>query len=191
MIKLLCAAAVLALGATASHATVLNFDSTADCTTFEVTITTGPMATACQIDNGGTLPGVTALVATGVTTSFWTATFNGVGSGISVDLGDGGSDSDRLFLTAFDLMDNVIENVTLDISGSTSGLMTLALSTASAAYIRFGVTGEIGNGGILADNLTFTVTPPSAVPLPAGALLLLGGLGGLAALRRKSSRTST
>jgi hypothetical protein len=55
--------------------------------------------------------------------------------------------------------------------------------------IRMVVT-VLGNAGMMLDNMTFSEKPagpeqPAVIPLPAGGLLLLGGLGVLAAVRRR------
>lgn len=49
-------------------------------------------------------------------------------------------------------------------------------------YVSFIMATE-GNGRV--DDLTVSYDPPSIVPLPAGGLLLIGGLGALFAMRRR------
>ncbi|MGV6850324.1 MAG: VPLPA-CTERM sorting domain-containing protein [Marinibacterium sp.] len=171
----------MVVGASAAHATTLSLGSTADCSTPEVTITADAAAGACQI--GGS-PAGAALVKSGLNDTFWTASFTGTVTGVSIDLGDHNADADRLFLSAFDSGNNNIETVTLDILSSSRIMHTLSLVSTGIAKITFGTTGEIGRGGIYAQNLNFT-PETSPVPIPAAGFLLMGGLGGLAALRRR------
>ena len=179
-------AGALTLAAGAAQATVLTFDSTADCSTAEVTITAGAAAGACSGSSG---PGGSAMLVRSSSRgdSFWTATFASLVDGISVDLGDFNADADRLFVSAFDALDALLETVTLDIVASDSTMHTLSLSATNVAKVTFGITGDLGTGsGIYADNLTFSAGM-SPVPLPAGGLLILTGLGGLALMRRRKS----
>lgn len=195
---------VLVAGATlgwtaAAGATTLTFDSTADCATSEVTITKGAAGTACTLNNPffGTTPpsGSRSLAATSGGNSapgddFFTAAFNGHANGISVELGDIGSvfgDEDRLFLRGFDAAGGLLEEVTKDILATFRGTNILSLTASNVAKITFGVTADLGTGkGIFADNLTFAIAEDVApVPLPASALLLLGGVAGFGALRRR------
>lgn len=177
----------LTLAAGAAQATVLTFDSTADCSTPEVTITAGSAAGACSGTSSG--PGGSAMLVRSSARgdSFWTATFSSLMGGISVDLGDFNADEDRLFVSAFDALDALLETVTLDISASDRTMHTLSLTATNVAKITFGITGDLGTGsGIYADNLTFS-SAMSPIPLPAGGLLILTGLGGLALMRRRRS----
>lgn len=71
------------------------------------------------------------------------------------------------------------------VSGVT-GLVASVSATSTAGFrILFGPDGF--NGGI--NDITYSYTrltpPPSAVPLPAGGWLMLAGVGGLAAMRRR------
>ncbi|MDA8586719.1 VPLPA-CTERM sorting domain-containing protein [Rhodobacteraceae bacterium] len=56
-----------------------------------------------------------------------------------------------------------------------TGFRSEVVSSAAAARLGVG---------------TFTISPVSAVPLPAGGLLLLSGLGGVAALKRRKKRAA-
>lgn len=58
----------------------------------------------------------------------------------------------------------------------------VATSTAQALFFRDAGTTPTDNGGPLLDNVRL-----STIPLPAGLALLLGALGGLAALRRRKA----
>lgn len=188
-LKMATVAGALMLMSQGANAAVLTFDSAADCSSPGVTITAGAAAEACFTS---TAPGgSTALLRSTIgnpADTFWTATFSSLVSGISIDLGDFNADADRLFISAFNLADELIETVTLDILDTEIELQTLSLTSIDVVKITFGVTGEIGLGGIFADNLTYTTL--AAVPLPAGGLLLIGALGGLgfAGRRRKAKK---
>ena len=139
-------------------------------------------------NNGPVLPspsGSNALTMTGGdNTSFWTADLGGsLANSISVDLGDNAADADRVFLSIFDSADNLINTLTQDLASDFVGMMTLALSGYNIAYATFGTTGDLGAGGIYADN--FTV---SAVPVPAAAWLFGSALLGFFGFSRKKAK---
>ncbi len=67
------------------------------------------------------------------------------------------------------------------VSGVTGLLNPINASSTAGFHIFFGPDGF--NGGITSVNYSFN--NPTPIPLPAAGLLLLAGLGGLAALRRR------
>ena len=182
------AAAFIGSGA---QATTLTFDTTADCSTAEVAITAGAAASACGLWPSSP-NGTSSLVRSTISNpsdSFWTATFTSLMSMVSIDLGDFNSDPDRLFLSAFDSSDALLGTVTMDIASSSTSMHTLNLAFANISSVTFGVTGDLGRGGMYADNLTFS-NDVAPVPLPAGLGLLAAGLFGLGAAgrRRKAAK---
>lgn len=107
-------------------------------------------------------------------------------SGVSVELGDRGGDSDILFLAAFDASDNVLDLDTALLQPGVVALLPLnVVSGTDIAYVLFGSSGGFPNS-VLADNLTIVTTSPT--PLPAALplfLTMLAGIGGLRWWRRK------
>lgn len=69
------------------------------------------------------------------------------------------------------------------VSGTTGLVNVIGLTSDVGFRIVFGPDGF--NGGI--NDITYTSAPISAVPLPAAGLLLIAGLGGLAAFRRRQN----
>ena len=108
---------------------------------------------------------------------------SGVNS-ISVDIGDLGTDAEDLFLRAFDSAMTLIGSDSLAILNTDRGFFTLSVVAADITFIEFGSTGQFSNS-VFYDNITFEADGMSAVPLPAGGLLLLGAFGALGAVRSR------
>jgi hypothetical protein len=177
-----------------AHSAVLTFDTIADCQTSAVSITGGVGQEPCQVFTGPA--GSTALRRSTIpntTDSYWTAMFSSDVSNVSIDLGDLGSDEDRLFLRAFDASDTLLGAVQLDITSIDDTMHTLSLMLTGIRSITFGTIGApvgLGLGGIYADNLTYT-NSPSAVPVPGALPLLATALGALSfAGWRRSSKAA-
>ncbi|MEO6300026.1 MAG: VPLPA-CTERM sorting domain-containing protein, partial [Paracoccaceae bacterium] len=64
-----------------------------------------------------------------------------------------------------------------------------AANSSDTLHIAFGNPADryVGTSGFANFSLQLVAFPVSPVPLPAGGLLLLGALGGVAALRRRKS----
>lgn len=115
--------------------------------------------------------------------NFMKASFASSATSVSIDLGDFNGDPERLFLSIFDSFDNLIASITKDIPDTSRVMHNLSLTGANIAYATFGATGELGAGGIYADNFSFRQV--SQVPVPAAAFLFGPALLGFIALRRK------
>ena len=99
---------------------------------------------------------------------------------VAVDLGDFGDDADALFLRAYDSTDTLLASGSATLAAGVTAMLTLSVSAPGIAYVTFGgVSDPDGDSSVYADNLSFT-----DVPEPASALLLAGGLLGLAVRRR-------
>jgi hypothetical protein len=135
---------------------------------------------------GGAPNGTQSIVLSG-DGEFMRADLSSTTSFISVDLGDFNADADRLFLSVFDNTDTLLGSITEDIASNFTGMKTLSLAFANIAYATFGSTGEIGSGGVFADNFTFK-SSVSEVPVPAAAFLFAPALLGFLGLRRKAAK---
>jgi hypothetical protein len=176
------------LVASAAQATTLTFNSTADCSSAGVSITSGTAAGPCILDT--TPNGTLGLVHSGdgPLEAFWTATFTPLVTGLSVDLGDFGADPDHLVLSAFNSSHVLIGSTFFDIPATFSGMVTLSLpAVTDIASAVFGTTGGIG--GIYADNLTFSAVPGPIAGAGLPGLILAGG-GLLVLARRRRQRTA-
>ncbi|MEX5728254.1 hypothetical protein Ga0609869_001607 [Rhodovulum iodosum] len=174
---------MMAAAAGASSAAVLDFDTVGDCSGGDiVTISTLGSAT-CSV-SASPEGSDSLLLQTPGTFSQARADFSSLVSSVSVDLGDfAPSDSDNVFLEIFDSGDSSLGYVDFLRPGSSDEMNTLSLSAAGIAYAVFGTNGD-DIGAIFADNLSYET---SAIPLPAGGVLLIGALGALGLARRKRS----
>ena len=89
---------------------------------------------------------------------------------VSVDLGDSGTDRDRLFLEIFNASDTSLGFKDLWIDISFIGMKTLSLSASNIAYAVFGARDASGGSSVHADNFEFT-------PLPSPGAILLCSIG--------------
>ena len=105
-----------------------------------------------------------------------------VATSVTVDLGDGGSDSDRLFLEIFDASDVSLGYTDLVIPGSFVGMKTLSLSAPDIAYAVFGAREAVNGSSVVADNFRF-----EPIPAPGAALLGIIGMGMVGWVKRRSA----
>lgn len=182
----LAATAALALLGTAANATVLDFETLGDCSggpdvTFTI-VTNSSCTTLNQSpdDSSDYSLGLYAPDPDYVTpmVSQIRADFAVEQNRVSVALGDWRDDADQVFLAIYDSLDNLLGYSEFLRPETSAEMNVLALSSPNIAYAIFG-SNDYDLGYIVVDDFAY------AVPLPASALLLLSGLGGLAALRRK------
>ncbi|MCC2096208.1 MAG: VPLPA-CTERM sorting domain-containing protein [Hyphomicrobiales bacterium] len=91
-----------------------------------------------------------------------------------------GNTGDSAVVQAFDAFNALVGSVLLNLTSGTSNIDISGLGVFRS--LVFDTTAATG-AGYSFGNIEFDRV--AAVPLPAGGLLLLGGLGGLAALRRR------
>jgi hypothetical protein len=91
---------------------------------------------------------------------------------VSVDLGDYGDDSDKLFLEIFQASGTSLGYTDLTIASDFTGMETLSLTSVKRiAYAVFGARSPaVGGSSVHADNFEFT-------PIPAPGAILLGSIG--------------
>lgn len=91
---------------------------------------------------------------------------------VSVDLGDLGGDSDKLFLEIFNSSGTLLDSTSETIASTFSGMKTLSLTSVKRiSYAVFGARSPADNGSsVHADNFEFT-------PIPAPGAILLGSIG--------------
>ena len=193
VLKNLFATGALALAASTANAALVDFNAlsgnVSGVNLGGVTITAG--ASQVTTDLFGNTPyGTRGILAydpnCGCFPDLFRATFDGLVSAVSVDLGDLGADEDNLFLMAYSAGDVLIDQFFVTLAVGVAGMRTLTVAGANISYVVFGGSGFNGENNVYADNLVFAPSV-STVPLPAGGLLLLGALTGLGLARRRKS----
>ena len=193
---LMAGAVALTLGAevataTTVHATSITVGSTT-VTTATNTTTRSDLGNALGASNayqsGSVFGGFYSLGLGGSAVFGFGTNFGAPGSVIEVTAGSRSGHRESLLVEAFNIATGLWENLGAITNQGPTGL-TLAVSlnlTPGAAYslLRLTDTSEVRSGR---DGWDIDSISVSAVPVPAGGLLLLGALGGLAALRRRKT----
>ena len=190
--------AALALGASMStaHAAVVHDDGATDFAgeyrgvgTFGVNFTSTNASATISFDLFGARSVDALNTAGGFYDDLFTITLNGIDVFAGYfNMSGGGTDNVAQntlgwsSLTTTNCCGPFAGGVT-SISGILSGL-TVGQNTFE---VTFSPAGDAGNQGTRDESWALNDLNISAVPLPAGGLLLLGALGGLAALRRRKS----
>lgn len=113
------------------------------------------------------------------------AVIAGGAKSVSVDLGDYGQDLDKIFLSVYDIANNLLGTTSVNCCTS-STMVTLSLAFEDISYAIFGTIGGQFKNSVYADNFTYTPSV-SEVPVPAAAWLFASGLMGFTAMRRRSN----
>ena len=103
-------------------------------------------------------------------------TFTGTVSSLTIGAGDACCDQDTVTLIAYDSIGNIVDQASF--TGDDSEFLTVTGTGIKSFFL------DVVSGGF--DNITFE-PELSQVPLPAGAPLLLAGLGALAITRRRKA----
>ena len=193
---LVAGAVALTLGAGVASATTVHATSITVGTT---TVTTAT-STTTRSDLGNALGASDAYQSGSVYGGFYSlgiggsavfgfgTNFGAPGSVVEVTAGSRSSHLERITVEAFNIMTSVWEFVGLiDNQGPTSLTLAVSLNLAPGAaysHLRLTDTSPVVQGR---DGWDIDSISVSAVPLPAAGFLLIGALGGLAALRRRKT----
>lgn len=115
----------------------------------------------------------------------WLVTFNSSTTSFSIGVGDYNADVDNTFMEAYDAAWNLLDTDTYVNPAATYGGGYLTVTGSAIKYVKFW-DGDPFAGAVYWDNIEYGST---VVPVPPAALLgfvLMGGLGVIRKLRRRS-----
>ncbi|WP_286304107.1 VPLPA-CTERM sorting domain-containing protein [Methylophaga marina] len=160
----------------------LSFSNVSSYTTQGVTFSKG----SANISTDRTPTGSRGLSGTSFSSDDpFKAVIAGGAKSVSVDLGDYGNDLDNIFLSVYDIANNLLGTTSVNCCTS-STMVTLSLAFDDISYAIFGTIGGFYKNSVYADNFTYTPSV-SEVPVPAAAWLFASGLMGFTAMRRRSN----
>lgn len=151
-------------------------------------LTGGPVGTA-TVEVVGGLPVLTFPITGGTLFDDGNALIEHDGSGVSLTAG-------AVTATVGDfLIDTASANVTGVVNGSGPSVELFTFGTIGASGIELLISDDLGGAlasvfgatGLSGAQFGFATTAPAPVPLPAGGLLLIAGIGALAVARRRKA----